>query len=454
MRFVVAATAFFATASIATAGPLRIQDREVLEDSGRTPVAASIHFDGEIPDDFLAKLSPDRYVRLREISTLVLHAPANALLAIADQPSIRQIEIIDDDIEERVASILHALHMIGLRQGTMYQFGALNISLGVPKTKLGKFRGGEQTIRRALEHLVSHHQIPVILSLGNDGPTPDLVNPWALAKGVIAAAAVDSEGKQLWPGSSRFGPGGGAGYDLFAAHGYLSVGAWAGGTPKTPAMLEAEKKIDLKKLVGEGNERLYRVDSGTSYAAAEITRAICQIHQAIHLLRLQATATLGLEVVLPQFVRAYVDTGVDTNHPMFRNRLADRTPINGGLSISFERSRRQLLHRFILESAELNFDYSPKIVLALLKRAAVPVPNTTVDETGYGFVSRGLVSAMLSNLTYADLITFFSAASGARLADLQKQATSLSKPLFLPDEVSKFSAYCADYDLVLMSRVR
>ena len=196
------------------------------------------------------------------------------------------------------------------------------------------------------------------------------------------------------------------------------------------------------------------MDSGTSYAAAEITRAICQIHQAVYLLRMQAGATLGLEVTLPQFVRAYIDTGVDTNHPMFKNRLADKTPMNSGLPIKFASSRRQLLHKLILAGAELDLSYNPRIVLALLKRAAVPVPNTSAEETGHGFVSRGLVSKALSDLTYADLIALFSTAADSRLAALQQQAASLSGALFLPDEISNFSAYCADYDLTLMLRVR
>jgi len=453
MRNLLAIAALCVAATLATAAPLRTEDREFLEDAGSVRVAASLQFNDEIPDDLLPALSADRYLRLSEIATLVVHAPAHAVLAAASRPSIRVIEIIDDDMEERVAKILHALHMIGLQQGVIHQLGALNISLGVQRVRLNTHRSAEQTMQRALEHLVRRRQIPVVLSLGNDGPAPDLVNPWALAKGVIAAAAAGVDGKELWSGSSRFKPGAGAGHDVFAAHGYLSIGPWAAGTPKTNAMLEAEKKVNLTKIVGEGNEKLYRVDSGTSYAAAEITRAICQIHQAVHLLRLQASATSPLDGTLPQFVRGYIDTGVDASHPAFKNRLADRTPMNGGLPVKFSASRRQALHQFVRGGARLDLSYGPQIVLALLKHAAKPVPNTNSDETGYGFVSRGLVADALRELTYVDFINLFSLETGARLASLQKQAASLSDPLFLPDEVSKLGAYCDGYDLVLMLRV-
>lgn len=439
--------------TLATAAPLRTQDREFLEDAGSALVAASLQFDNEIPDDLLPALSADRHLRLSEIATLVVHAPAHAVLAAAARPSIRLIEIIDDDMEARVANILHALHAIGLQQGVMYQLGALNVSLGVQRVRLNTHRSAEQTMQRALEYMVRRHQIPVVISLGNDGPAPDLVNPWALARGVIAATATDVDGKELWSGSSRFKPGAGAGHDVFAAHGYLSIGAWAAGTPKTKAMLDAEKKVDLTKAVGEGNEKFYRVDSGTSYAAAEITRVICQVHQAVHLLRLQASATSPLHGMLPQFVRSYIDTGVDANHPFFRNRLADRTPVNGGLPVKFSASRRQALHQFVRGGARLDLSYGPQIALALLKHAAKPVPDTGSDETGHGFISRGLMTNALRDLTYVDFVNLFSSETGARLAALQKRAAALSDRLFLPEEVSNLRAYCDDYDLVLMLRV-
>lgn len=454
MRLFVALTVLLAmTAQMTLAAGLSFSDRMDLEYQGDAPVAAAIHLaPGEV-DAVLQRLRPDQQLRLDDLQTLVVRAPSSRLLTIADDAAVRQIELLDPAMSNRVAGVLQALQTLSLQHGAMYRIGALNISLGVPKALLTQNRSGENVVRRALSQFASRHGVPVVMSIGNDGPVAGLVNPWGLADGVVLATATDADGSTYWPTSSRFRPGELGDRDLFAAHGYLSVGAFARGSRKTPAMLEDEKRVNLTQLVGAGNEALYRVDSGTSYAAAELTRTFCALHQAVGLLHGAMSATSPLRVEIPPFIRAYLDTGIDTSHPLFEKRLANRTPIYGGLTIEIARERRQNLHRLLLSGARLRFEYSRTSALAILKAAAKAVPGTTRDETGHGFISLGSLLSYLSQWRTADLGRFFLPADAAS-SRLRSLFETNDAPVFTTDEIAAIGEYCTRFDLILMHAIR
>lgn len=431
---------------------LSFLDRLYLEDQGGKATIAAIYYLPGSAESVSAALSPDRQAHFDETHTLIVRASPDKLLAAATNPGVRQIEIVADAAANRVAAILRALHTLNRQSEGMYRFGALNISLGVSRQLEGKHRSAEATIRRALSHFVRRTKVPVVMSIGNSGPVAGLVNPWALADGVVVATATDAAGQVLWPGSSRFRPGENGGRDIFAAHGYLSIGAYAAGSTKTEAMLDAEKQVDLTAVVGAGNERLYRVDSGTSYATAEVTRAICVIHQAVHMLRAQLSAIDALSFQLPPFIRAFIDTGVDVGHPLFANRLADRSPVYSGLRLKVTPQRRQILHRLALGSQPLRLDYDRAVVIAILKAAARPVPNTTADQTGHGFVSTQIVLDHLASWRMADLARIF----GDPLMGEGHRAPAphdAALPVFTEEEIGMISTYCASADLILMHKV-
>ena len=446
----VAALWLSGSATASEAASLQFRDRLALEQSGDEPVAVSIVHDLSDVDGLVAALNPGSYVRLDAFRTLLVRVPAARLLDAANRPDVATVEIIADEMTSRLAGILSAMQTVSTLHGRLYEFGVLNVSLGVPKHLLGADRSGERTVRGALRHLAQDRGIPVIMSIGNNGPLADTVNPWSMADGVMAATATDVSGTVLWEGSSRYSADRAAGHDVFAAHGYLSVGARAAGSPKTPAMLEAEKLVDLTALVGKGNEQHYRVDSGTSYAAAEITRALCTVHQAVQALRFRMNALLPLTATLPPFVRAYIDTGLDTTHPMFASRIANRPPIYAGLTMTVTADERQLLQALVHAGVALDIRYDRMIALAALKRAAVPVPGTGPAETGHGFVSRDRVASSVANWTAKTLVELFAADSHPGAEQWLKRVEQATEPVFSPDETARFAAYCADYDLMMM----
>ncbi len=443
---------------ISVAGPSRaaalsFQDRDALEAAGSDLVDVAIRVSPVSAPQLKAAIAAGpQWTEFPELATVVARVHADALLMSADGPTIERIEIIDESITPQVLHILGAVRRLRAAHGTIFPIGALNVSLGVPKALLGKNRSAENTIREGLSKIVDLG-FPVVMSIGNDGPGEDTANPWAMTPGVIVVTATDASGQNLWPSASRLRRDDFANRILFAAHGYLSIGARAAGSPKTQAMLDAESKVNLTALVGAGNEELYRVDSGTSYAAGEVTHAICLLHQATAAIGFTLSFVDPLQGALLPYVSAYFDSGIDYSHPMFKNRLADRSPKFGGLTYEVTREQRARLESLVFKGVVLNGSYTRERVVEMLRRSAHRIPGTSPFEVGSGFVSRDTVGEMLSALTLADLVQIFADRSDPRFEEWVHSAKEDAAPVFPPDDISKFKAYCDSYSLLYMLKV-
>jgi len=320
--------------------------------------------------------------------------------------------------------------------------------LGVPHALLGLHRSAELTMHDALDRVL-RADIPIVMSIGNDGPGDGTANPWALTPGVILATATDEHGQKLWVNSSRLRAEDVGIYDLFAAHGYLTVGPLGAGGVKTPAMLEAERLVDLTAKVGKGNEKYFRIDSGTSYAAPMIVNGICIAHQAIVTLRVRQSALEPLSGHLPQFVTAFIDNGLDRTHPRFKYRLADEREKFSGSAYKFTVEQRMQIGRQGLAGSELDLTFRRSVVSALLRQAARPVPETRPQDVGFGFVSGQLVAAKLLQLTAVDLVTLFADQQDPRIGQWEHMVADDKKPFFTTEDTEQFLAYCADDSLVM-----
>jgi hypothetical protein len=434
--------------------PLSFADRNALEsmDDGDAVDVAIKVAPASTPALKAALSVGAKWAEFPELGIVVARVPASAILSATDAWPIERIEIIDETMTERALMILEAVRRLAAVHDNLFPVGALNVSLGVPKALLGKNRSAEATIQEALGKIIAK-RIPVVMSIGNDGPGEDTANPWALTPGVIIVTATDASGTTPWPASSRLRSDQVAGRTLFAAHGYLSVGAWAAGTSKTQAMLDAEKKVNLTALVGAGNEHLYRVDSGTSYAAAQVTHAICLIQQAAAAARFMLSGADGLQGVLPPYVAALFDSGIDRTHPNFSNRLADERHKYGGLTYETRGEQRKRLMQLVFDDILLDVRPTSAHVVEILRRAARPVPGAGAAEVGYGFVSADLVAAALEGMTLADFVEIFSDSSDARYPQWVEAARADNAPLFPPGDVDAFHAYCGRYSLIYMLKV-
>lgn len=432
---------------------LSFADRYELESLADDQVDVAIKVAHAAAPNLKTALSAGRnWVEFPELDVVIARVRASAILEKTDGVPIERIEILDPKMTQRIVMILAAVRRLEAVHGTLFSVGALNMSLGVPKAFLGKNRSGEETVREALGRLVERH-IPVVMSIGNDGPDKDTANPWALAPGVIIATATDQTGSGLWSGSSRLPLALAPKSTVFAAHGYLSVGAWASGSPKTPQMLEAERQVDLTALVGAGNEHLYRVDSGTSYAAAEVTRSICLVHQAVMAIRFSMSNVEALQGVLPPYVAGYFDSGIDRTHPMFARRLVDERQKYGGVTFEVMPEQRNRLSQIAFRDVRLDLRPTTDHVVEILKRAARSVPSDGTGETGYGFVSRDLVGDRLAQLTIADLVAIFADKADPRYSAWVSETTGETMRLFSARQVDIFREYCDSYSLVYMIKV-
>ena len=339
-----------------------------------------------------------------------------------------------------------------------FEISALNISIGPPKHLLKRHRTADRTIRRAYSKIVKDHGIPVVTSAGNDGPVLGLLNPWALADGVIAAGATDAEGKRLWTRSSRAATKRDVeGIRFFVAHGENTIGPLASGLRKTEEMLQAEKQVDMAAAVGTENVGSYAVRSGTSFAAGVVSHLLCYPHQMMMLLRGYASAMERIDnYQMKAFVRGYIDTGIDESHPVFKNRLVDKRYHFGGLRIPIDRARKEQLFKCLSGNAiDVSIRYSPDFVFEFLKAIARPVPGSTTNETGYGFVSEMTAAIYLREARYSTLIQLLAPSDDPRRKSWLEIAEEDGDPqLFSEREVAAITDYCRNYDLVLALPLR
>ena len=336
---------------------------------------------------------------------------------------------------------------------TSAPFGAvvLNISIGPRRDLIGKDGSGERAIQRAITYLIEVRGIPVVMSAGNDGPEPGLVNRWA-PPGSFLATAANSNGSILWERSSRFVAPMPNDVAMFAADGIDTIGARAGCRPKSAEQEEADRRAHLADVVGESNVSCFEVASGTSYAAGNLTRSICLLSQALALLALKSNALTPIdqEIPIPPFVRAFIDSGFDRSHPVFADRLADARAHYGPMLITLSQAAKETVFRSLVGTgADVNIHYRPSAISALLRRAAAPMAPYKREQVGYGFISAQLIATMLTQLHFDDLVDALAEADPRRGIWVDRMRRLGNPVVFTDAEVSQIRSYCEKYDLVL-----
>lgn len=431
---------------------LDLRQKRALERMGENSVVTSLHYHRADIDD-LVNIIQVPFSNFDFIDTLYLRAPASNILKLAEHKGVRGVEIIDETIAQHVRnmlarlSLLYRYHRIGI-----FRFGALNVSIG-PPTSLLATRTGQETIRRAYRAVVEGLDVPLITTAGNNGPMPGVFNSWAVTPNVIVAAAATSDGSSIGDFSGRpsqYGPS--SKFHFFAAHGIDTIGPRAEGAPKSEAMREAESRVDLGAVVGLENVKQYQVDSGTSYAAANITRMLCFAHQMTHLLLSYADSRQSLSVHMPSFVRAYIDSGVDSNHPDFEYRLADRRLHFMGMQLSLDRDRKeQFFLTMINNGIDVRIEYSNTLAVRFLKAIAREVPGTSPVDSGHGFVSFDAAAVFVQEARFSSLIELFSDPDESRTDIWREVLADIGDPLvFSEEESAGIVEYCSNYDLFLM----
>ena len=387
-----------------------------------------------------------------EFGTIFAKVKAQQVLEWPENSEVDFVDILDDSQAAVVYHLLAQLHRIELLDDVgAYRPSVLNISIGPPRNLIGKDGSGERAVQRAILDVIERHGIPVVISAGNDGPQSGLVNRWA-PPGALIATATDSTGTVLWERSSRYAAPMPSNVTMFAANGVDTVGARAGCRPKSQEQQDADERAHLVDIVGQANAPSFEVASGTSFAAGNLTKSVCLLHQALGLLALKSAALtpINQDVSVPPFVRTYIDSGFDRSHPVFSNRLADARLHYGPMTITLSQSTKEDARRVLLgNGVDVDIHYRPVAVAALLRRAAAPRGELTREQVGDGFISAKLVANFLAELHYDGLVAALAESDPRRATWIDRIKSSGNPPVFSSTEVDQIGSYCESYDLVL-----
>lgn len=429
-------------------------DRRDLLRLGERYVSVAIWHAPGAGEGLLLALAAAQGLVLSFIDTVLLRVPAARVLALGGHPDVRDIEVFDSGHHTHILNLLHRLSQVHqYRVALTFDIAALNLSLAPDRSLLNKRppRTAERTLHRALSLLALDLDMPVFIAVGNDGPVPGFVNPWACAPGVFAVTAASHDGQHLHVQANRpLRYTGTEPWHLFAAWGVDTPFALPRGSMKTEAMLAAEARIDLAAVVGSEQVPLYTAGSGTSFAGPRLLQIACVLHQLLEHVRVALLPDPAQRALHRPYVRAQIDTDIDREHPLFHLRLVDRRQHYGGLRNRAAPGQRQHLAECIrasgLSATDLRFGAG--MLRRFLLRLAKPVPDAEGAD-GHGFVSLDAALAFAREARVTDLIAL--CAPGDRVQHTIPQTSDTSQnPRLLPVLVAAdITTYVLHQDLIL-----
>jgi hypothetical protein len=389
-----------------------------------------------------------------EFGVVFVKATGNEILGWPDIDDIEFVDVLDDVEATVVYHLVAQLHRIEFYDNLgVFRPGVLNLSIGPPRKLIGKDASGERTVRRVLQDVIERHGIPVVMSVGNDGPEPGLSNGWA-TQGVLLATAMNAAGTELWSRASRFVAPMPKDFTMFGAQGIDTIGPRADCSPKSKEEIEAEERMHLADVVGRENLPCFDLASGTSFAAALLSRHVCLIHQAMGILALKlshsSSTAADVELEVPPFIRAYIDNTFDRDHPYFRNRLADTQKHFDPLQTKISSAERQDAWDMLVGTvANISIHYDPRSVRAFLVHASTPVTGLSREQIGEGFLSLAAIRHMLLQLHYADLVEIIGEGAPQRMTWVSRIKETKNPQVFTEQQVRDIEQYCTNHDLIL-----
>jgi hypothetical protein len=387
-----------------------------------------------------------------EFGVIFVKATGNEVLNWSEIDDVEFVDVLDDVEATVVYHLVAQLHRIEFFDNLgVFQPGVLNLSIGPPRKLIGKDASGERTVRRVLQDVIERHGIPVVMSVGNDGPEPGLTNGWA-TQGVLLATAMNAAGTEVWSRASRFAPPMPGDLTMFGTLGIDTIGPRANCRAKSKEEIEAEERARLADVVGRENVPCYELATGTSFAAALLSRHTCLVHQAIGILalKLSSSTAANVELDVPAFIRAYIDNTFDRDHPYFLNRLADTQKHFGPLRTKISSAERQDAWDMLVgRAANISVRYNPRSLRAFLVHASAPVNGLSREQIGEGFLSSAAIRDMLLQLHYADLVEILGEDAPQRMTWVNRIRETRNPLVFTEQQVTDIEQYCANYDLVL-----
>ncbi|MEP4987070.1 MAG: hypothetical protein ABJV68_05180 [Paracoccaceae bacterium] len=416
---------------------------ELLEDYRNDTVTVSVKYGTrELQNRVLQVSNP--VMHLDFISRVVGDAKGEDILALCDDPGVRDIEYIapnqKDSTLHRLLEVYRVYHYV---IGGRFPIAAVNFSQGVRRDAIGNNVSGERTMAEALD-VVARRAAPVFVAAGNSGDTR--LSRYAEGEHVFPVVAAQGNGAALFPETSR--------PDAMTDKGRLFL--FADGAPRIetsridelPGALDPKHHLTLGQLLMP--ERSQITVGGSSFATFAATPTACLVHQYLQVVDFHLSAEKPVGQVQAQpFVSYYVDNGIPQDVPALKNRLADKRKKYAPIYEISTSNKQRFDDFFFGNTVEFNLRYSTPILRAFYR--TLPEVDLAGGFEGYQrYVSFDAVLGKLRAMTFADWIaiagnkrsTYF-----GRWIDLAQQDPA---PLFDNATMDAIAAYCRDYTLFII----
>lgn len=258
----------------------------------------------------------------------------------------------------------------------------LNMSLGPPKDAYPMPPDAHEPMHYATKKLAAKGAVP-IMAVGNFGPTetPGMTNPWCYAPWVVCVGAASADGHALWSQSSRGLRGDRQTWPTVVARGVDVVGPRSASPKSAQERARDESNAEFLAQVPSEQRDQYTLMSGSSQAAAQVSRAAAQIAYFV-------------ERQLEQHKQHGGDYLFQMSIPRERFEFAARAGERlTGTVVAQDDRVVELAYRLVAPW---------RLVKQLLIDSALPMPGHHPHEVGAGFVSPEFVEAQFGQFGSAD----------------------------------------------------
>jgi subtilisin family serine protease len=198
---------------------------------------------------------------------------------LASRADITQIWYIPHSLYPTYTRIIDGLEYT---TKTLHPPSLINMSLGPPADVMPMIAHDDEPMNVATKKVTDQGFI-IVMAIGNygDGDNGDnngIVNPWCHPAWIICVGAASPDAKKVWYGSARGLDSDPTTWPTVVADGVDVIGPWPTGMTK-PDDREKYDEADtsFRENVPKEKWPLYTLDSGTSEATPQVTRAAAQI---------------------------------------------------------------------------------------------------------------------------------------------------------------------------------
>lgn len=194
---------------------------------------------------------------------------------MAKRPDVIQVWYVPASLYPLYCNIIAALER---EVRILPKPSVVNMSLG-PQADLLPMAGRDDEPMSIATKKASENGLIVVMAIGNYGNGDDgMVNPWCHPGWVICVGAASADAKTVWPASARGLSSDRTTWPDVVANGIDVISTWPSNLPKSADRQQADEMNEaFQRAVPKEKWGLYSIDSGTSEATPQVSRAVALI---------------------------------------------------------------------------------------------------------------------------------------------------------------------------------